>query len=481
MRLIKAQHGELDRTDQEIVRALSPYAGIVVTGYKPVQNGQVRDLDLIVIFPSGVLAIEGKGSYGKTGELHWNINGSWDIGGDRTAFKPRPNEQVRKAAQLLKSGTWAGEPVHVSEAVVVCGEGVTLTQRIGGELREHPIQEMYEDGWVCLPDGLVLVLIRLRDLAAQRRRAKITGEVALRLLAKMNLDPELLPTKKDLSQMGFEVHFTPEELEEDRLRIEAHNRALNEKLGIKPNPAEQFGELGPESPAQPGDESIHPALLHAFRVGASLDGAAFQKHIDPSMTELPPEPPIPLPRTEPRSSMYHIAELVAHRQVYAAFEWLRRLPMAEQEAAIQRLVHHYCYRAYLYGRSGWIDMLDQRRQYREMKFTPPPAPSRSLTDRLLGRTPDGPPPGYAEWHRVDKFGASEVSKRRAPVPASGDRPAGTVAWWELDNAALVRLQEDRIGSYEWERRGGLPYEELERLNDRAPSTWRANETIAAAS
>src|SRR3954447_15902676 len=122
MRLIKAQHGELDRTDQEIVRALSPYAGIVVTGYKPVQNGQVRDLDLIVIFPSGVLAIEGKGSYGKTGELHWNINGSWDIGGDRPAYRTGQKGRGRKAPQLPRPGTWGGEPVHVSEAVVVCGE-----------------------------------------------------------------------------------------------------------------------------------------------------------------------------------------------------------------------------------------------------------------------------------------------------------------------------------------------------------------------
>src|SRR3954453_18451734 len=131
MRLIKAQHGELDRTDQEIVSALSPYAGIVVTGYKPVQNGQVRDLDLIFIFPPGLLAIEGKGSYGKTGELHWNINGSWDIGGDRTAFKTRPNEQGRKAAQLLQSGTWAGEPGHGSEGGGVCGGG-GAGPRLGG-------------------------------------------------------------------------------------------------------------------------------------------------------------------------------------------------------------------------------------------------------------------------------------------------------------------------------------------------------------
>lgn len=66
--------------------------------------------------------------------------------------------------------------------------------------------------------------------------------------------------------------------------------------------------------------------------------------------------------------------------------------------------------------------------------------------------------------------------KRAPVQASGDKPAGTIEWWEHEDACRAYRKRFPHGgpktAIEVAERGGYGYTELVDLLGAEPVTWK---------
>lgn len=169
-------------------RALASMPGVFVANVKiPLDNGRTREVDGIVLSPTGIFVIEAKGFKANTpasGPLEVPFNGPWSIGGLTAEFHggdDTPATQARKSAQTLAGFLRRETTVKqfVSAAVSITAPEATMAK--------GPV--LVGDVAVCLDHDLPRGLSMLRQ-------ERLTALDAVRILDALRLAPSIVPTRE---------------------------------------------------------------------------------------------------------------------------------------------------------------------------------------------------------------------------------------------------------------------------------------------
>lgn len=185
--LIRAAAGSAPGSSAEeaLTKALEGGSGVLLRNFLVTSGRSVREVDTILLMPSGIATVEVKGTR-RSGEVTPSLNGPWKIGGAEADFSggPNPIPQARKSAQLTRAMLGAShlEVGFVLPVVCVVGKGVQVrTWTVGDTL-------------TCAPDGL---LAGLEDAFDGRG---LSAEDALAVLRCLDVTDISL---EDLKGQGF--------------------------------------------------------------------------------------------------------------------------------------------------------------------------------------------------------------------------------------------------------------------------------------
>lgn len=138
----------LPRAERAVVDALALTPGLALCGVLAESRKRTRELDVLLLRPSGIAVVEVKGS-GMVGDLVTALNGEWTIGGMVADFAggPNPIHQARTAAAAASGHLSRGgdRRVFVDAIVAVAGDVTVAPHRVG-------------DVWVCRVDQVPAVL-----------------------------------------------------------------------------------------------------------------------------------------------------------------------------------------------------------------------------------------------------------------------------------------------------------------------------------
>jgi len=142
-----------NRGETRVGRALTYLPGIAITNLLATSKNRTREIDWLVITPTAIAAIEVKGTR-QHGTLTTALNGDWTINNTKADFAggPNPLNQTRKAAATARNHLDAANTAlgHYVHAICVITGDITVTPHTQGDV------------WICTPDQLAGVLMRLR-------------------------------------------------------------------------------------------------------------------------------------------------------------------------------------------------------------------------------------------------------------------------------------------------------------------------------
>ena len=182
-----------NKGERSVGHALTHVPGLAFGNVLVSHGNQTREIDWVVLTPRALVAVEVKGS-SQTGDLTPHLNGHWTIGGQPATFAGvvNPIKQVRVSAAIASrqmKDSCSDPDLYVHGVVVVTGD-ITLDKAL-----------KVGDTWVCLPEHLAGVLIRLANTMVTGSTTRIiASELGQRDLTEMQIDGEGFFTKKDVKR-----------------------------------------------------------------------------------------------------------------------------------------------------------------------------------------------------------------------------------------------------------------------------------------
>ena len=154
--------GKTNRGETQVGTALTHFPGVAFANLHVSSHNRTREIDWLIVTPNAVATIEVKGTR-LVGELITDANQPWTIGGQKADFAggPNPVSQTRVAAATTRGHLNVTNTAHdhyVNAITVVTGDVVVTPHQVA-------------DTWVCTPDQLAGVLLRLRPVPVNARTA----------------------------------------------------------------------------------------------------------------------------------------------------------------------------------------------------------------------------------------------------------------------------------------------------------------------
>lgn len=177
--------------ERELVKALEEIDGIAFLGYMAVSGNRDREIDVVLLTPLNMIAIEVKAPIKRrqeTSDVIARLNAPWTISGELADFYggPQPTTQGRVASQILaqylKSQELIEKPPFIQAMVTVSGVNLTM---------EHGPKPLGQTV-ACLSKDVVPALDLLR-------KKPIPLDQASMLIAAMGLD-EFGPSQQELEK-----------------------------------------------------------------------------------------------------------------------------------------------------------------------------------------------------------------------------------------------------------------------------------------
>lgn len=152
MRVFTPAGAPVPASEQQVVNVLGPAPGMLLVNILAKSSKRVREVDVVVISGTVLASIEVKATM-MVGDLQTSLNDAWTVGGKTVDFagSPNPLAQARAAAAATRGHVEreTGANVFIPAIVVVAGNATVAPHTIG-------------DVWVCSPDQLGAVLLRLK-------------------------------------------------------------------------------------------------------------------------------------------------------------------------------------------------------------------------------------------------------------------------------------------------------------------------------
>jgi hypothetical protein len=188
-----AEH--LTRAEDRVRAACQHLPGVLILGAVVTSGPKSREVDAILLTPTGLFAIEAKGT-NQSGQVETSPNGTWTIGEERADFAggANPLRQARRAAQMLRamlSDADVDSP-FIPAIVAVSGDDIDLPpSRVG-------------DTWATSVEHLAATLLRQRP-----QRVSLADAGAILAVLEVNADTV------DLAEQGFSDQPGDEDEDDD--------------------------------------------------------------------------------------------------------------------------------------------------------------------------------------------------------------------------------------------------------------------------